>query len=155
VRGWVYSIFSSLSFITPTPSVFLTLDVSVVVPQCDLGVGGLGGVGQGTREEVHSVIVVWCTQLLNLVFVFFHKRWTCCWTLRHKDTCINTTRVTVKFFSGYWLIWLLNFWVSLSIPLIIRQRTQIQYQWFDYQVIWHYLLCTLSPTNCTPVSYPP
>ena len=47
-------------------------------------------------------------------------------------------RVTIKLFLGYWLTWLLSIWAWLSSPLIIRQRTEIQYQLFDYQVIWHY-----------------
>ncbi len=46
---------------------------------------------------------------------------------------------TIKLFWGNaW--WLLSFWAWLSSPLMIRQRAEIQYQWFDYQVVWHYHL---------------
>jgi hypothetical protein len=48
--------------------------------------------------------------------------------------------MNIKLLGGYWLIWLLSFWSWLSSCVIIRQRDEILYQWFDYQVIWHYHL---------------
>ena len=50
------------------------------------------------------------------------------------------TRFDINLFGGYWFIWLLRFWTWLSNPLMIRQISESQYQWFDYQVIWHYHL---------------
>jgi hypothetical protein len=49
---------------------------------------------------------------------------------------------TAKLFFWYWLIWLFSFWASLTSPLIIRQRAEIQ-----YQMIWLSSHLTLSFDN--------
>jgi hypothetical protein len=57
-------------------------------------------------------------------------------------------RVRIKFFLGYWLIWL-SVWSWLSRPMIIRQRSGL-----DYQVLWQssfwdiWLIIKSILTNC-------